>query len=172
MPGLPATIDPVLLAEKGARLTGALSFKTLPRLADSCRNPTGTVDVDLEFAREEGGNVRVMSGVLRAQAKLTCQRCLEEMDYELRSEPRVVLLRPGEPEQALAPEVDSLTVDKPVALATLVEDELLLVMPMIPLHDLEQCPARSWVESDKTETAGRSGTNPFAALEQLKRDGH
>jgi uncharacterized protein len=168
---LPATIDPVALAEKGARLTGRLSFKALPRLAEACRGQSGDVDVDLEFTRGEGGDVRLLLGTIRARVRLTCQRCLEEMDYELRSEPRLVLLRPGQAEEGLPPEVDSLTADRPIALSALVEDELLLVMPMIPLHDLEHCPARAFVATGKTrDAATESKPNPFASLQRLKRD--
>jgi uncharacterized protein len=172
MSGLPATIDPVVLAEKGVRLTGTLALKTLPRLAESVRSRAGEVEVDLEFTRGQGGDVRLMLGTICARVKLTCQRCLEEMDYELRSEPHLVVLRPGESEQALPPEVESLTVDKPVALSTLVEDELLLVMPMIPLHDLRHCPTRPYVESGAARDAGvGSKPNPFATLQRLKRNG-
>jgi uncharacterized protein len=170
---LPATIDPVALAEKGARLSGKLSLKGLPRLAAACRSAAGHAEVDLEFTRGEGGDVRLMIGTIRARVSLTCQRCLEEMDYELRSEPRLVLLRPGESEEELPPEVDALTVDKPIVLSTLIEDELLLVMPMIPLHDLEHCPARAFVVAgERSESATGSKPNPFAALQRLKRDQH
>jgi uncharacterized protein len=170
---LPATIDPVTLAEKGAHVSGTLSLKALPRLAEVCRSTAGQVDVDLEFKRGEGGDVRLMLGTIRARVSLTCQRCLEGMDYELRSEPRLVLLRAGESEEELPPEVDALTVDKPIVLNTLIEDELLLVMPMIPLHDLEHCPARAFVAAGESrEAAMGSKPNPFATLQRLKRDKH
>ncbi len=173
MSGLPTTIDPVMLADKGARLCGQISVAALPRLAESCRSRVGTVDVDLEFTRGDGGDVRLMIGHIRVRVRLTCQRCLEDMDYELSARPRVVLLRPGESDEALPPEVDSLTVDKPIALSTLVEDELLLVMPMIPLHDLAHCPARAHVTPAKAQdAAGEREPSPFAALGQLKRNGH
>jgi uncharacterized protein len=170
---LPAAIDPVALAEKGAHLSGRLSLKALPRLAAACRGTAGQVEIDLAFTRGEGGDVRLMIGTIRARVSLTCQRCLEEMDYELRSEPRLVLLRAGESEEELPPEVDALTVDKPIVLSTLIEDELLLVMPMIPLHDLEQCPARAFVAAgERSESARGSKQNPFATLQRMKRDKH
>ena len=170
---LPAAIDPIALAEKGARLSGSLSLKGLARLAAACRSPAGQVEVDLEFTRSEGGDVRLIIGTIRARVSLTCQRCLEEMDYELRSEPRLVLLRPGESEEELPPEVDALTVDRPIVLSTLIEDELLLVMPMIPLHDLEHCPARAFVSAGgRSEADTESKPNPFATLQRLKRDKH
>jgi uncharacterized protein len=166
-------IDPVMLADKGARLCGKLAVATLPRLAETCRSHAGEVDVDLEFTRGDGGDVRLMVGSLHARVRLTCQRCLEDMDYELSARPRVVLLRPGEPDEAMPPEVDCLTVDKPIALSALVEDELLLVMPMIPLHDLEHCPARGHMAPVRAhDVAGERKPSPFAALGQLKRNEH
>ncbi len=171
---LPSTIDPVALAEKGAHLCGTLLLKALPRLAAACRNSAGEVEVDLEFTRGEGGgDVRLMIGTIRARVSLTCQRCLEELDYELRSEPHLVLLRPGQSEDELPPEVDALTVDQPIVLSTLIEDELLLVMPMIPLHDLEHCPARAFVTAGKRADSAAGGKpNPFATLQRFKRDEH
>ena len=53
-------------------------------------------------------------------------------------------------------------VDRPVALSEMVEDELLLAMPMIPMHSLDECPARQY------SAAGKERENPFAGLKGRK----
>lgn len=165
---LPTAIDPIQLAEKGARLTGTLPLKAMTRLTSSCLEDTGTVHVDLTFGRVEGGDVLEMSGTVRAAVRVACQRCLEPMGLELKSDTRLLLLRPGEREHLLTQEADALAVDHPLSLSELAEDELLLVLPMIPMHPPGACPvgARLSPAEKQGQTAGR---NPFSALDRLKR---
>ncbi|MBI3575163.1 MAG: DUF177 domain-containing protein [Gammaproteobacteria bacterium] len=151
---LPAHIDPIQLAEKGAHLAGALSLKGMPRLLQACLNDGGEIQVDLQFGRDEGGDVLELQGNIRAKVHVACQRCLEPMTLELHADTRLLLLRPGERTDALAQEAEALTMDRPVLLSELVEDELLLVMPMVPMHPLDVCPAKEQV---KTPAATRTG---------------
>lgn len=174
MLGLPATIDPVQLADRGAHLDGRLPLKAMPRLARACLEDAGEVLVDLHFERSEDGSVRRMYGNLRAALRVTCQRCLEAMELEVQTAPHLLLFRPGERDDLLEQEPDSLVVDKPLSLAEIVEDELLLAMPMIPMHAPDRCPAvtsglmRGGSGTDRHEgTPDKSG--PFAVLGRLKR---
>lgn len=167
MGGWPATVDPIQLADKGARLTGEAPVKSLSRLAETCLDPSGSVMIDLAFERSGGDGLRIMHGTVQTRVRVTCQRCLEPMEVDLRAEPNLVLLRPGEhPEMVEAGEAR--VFERSVPLSELVEDELLLVLPMVPMHALEHCPAKDAVGSgtDKREV-GRP--NPFAVLDGLKR---
>jgi uncharacterized protein len=161
MSGLPALIDPVLLAERGARLAGRLALKGMPRLCESCVGEAGEVEVDLEFRRP--GELREMAGEVRAVIRVRCQRCLEPMELTLQTSPHLILLRPGEREDLVEAEADTLVVDKPVALGTLIEDELILALPMIPMHAPGACP--SGAEGETTPQK----RNPFAVLQNLKK---
>lgn len=162
---LPAHIDPIQLAEKGAHLVGALSLKGMPRLRQACLDGVADIQVDLQFGRDEGGDVLELRGVARARLHVACQRCLEPMDLAFETDTRLLLLRAGERTDALAPQAEALTVDGPVSLHTLVEDELLLVMPMIPMHPLETCPARERVATP----VGPRRDAPLSALRRLKQ---
>lgn len=166
--GWPSSIDPVQLAENGARLTGELSLAAMPRLSQSCCDPAGSVSVDLQFERSDSEGLRIMRGTVRASMRVTCQRCLEEMALDLQIEPNLILLRPGERED-LEREDEALVVERPLALSALVEDELLLAMPMIPMHAPAVCPARRPLEHAPVG-GRRQRPNPFAALRRLKRD--
>lgn len=168
---LPATIDLIQLAERGARLTGTLPLKGMPRLAQICDDGSGNVFVDLTFERGEGEEVLLMHGTLHVRLRVTCQRCLEGMDLELEASPWLILLRSGERQDMLEEEPDILVADKPVSLNALVEDELLLALPMVPMHEFNRCPARAHVageagfDPNNTEE-GRK--NPFSVLSKLK----
>jgi len=170
---LPATIDPILLAERGARLTGTLPLKGMARLAQTALEGSGDVFVDLVFERGEGENVLLMHGRLQVRLRVTCQRCLEAMDLELEAAPWLILLRPDArhvPREENEP--DTLVVDKPLALSALVEDELLLALPMVPMHEPSRCAARGHVTESgrvgKAKPEERGKPNPFSVLHKLK----
>src|SRR5437762_7573529 len=123
-------IDPIQLADKGARLTGELPLKGMRRLAELCCDEQGAARVDLQFERDPGG-LRVMHGSVDVRVGLICQRCMERFDVELKTRPRVLLLKPGEREDLLEGG-DAIAIEHPLPLAQLVEDELLLELPMVP----------------------------------------
>lgn len=166
---LPGTIDPIQLAERGARLTGTLPLKSMPRLAQGSLKGSGDVNVDLAFEREEGQQVFVMHGTLRVTLRVTCQRCLEPMNLELEAAPWLVLTKSGERLQRQEGEADILVADKPLALSEVVEEELLLALPMVPLHAPDRCPVKVRAASVIPEQAARGGKNPFSVLGKLKK---
>jgi uncharacterized protein len=160
---LPALVDPILLAERGERLTGTLPLKLMPRLMQACVDNEAEVQVDLGFMRGLGSDLCEMQGRLTTQIHVTCQRCLEPMELELEVRPELVFARPGERHEPLSEEAaEIIEVDKPISLAEIVEDELLLALPMVPLHALEHCPAREYAAT------WRGKTNPFAVLKGRK----
>jgi uncharacterized protein len=161
---LPAAIDPLKLAERGSRLTGTLPLRGMPRLTEIGLEGRGEVEVDLEFGRRERDNRRVMTGRLATRLKLTCPRCLEPFELRLEANPEVVLLRPDEGQLDEQDSAEAMVVEQAMDLNQLVEDELLLALPMYPAHPEGQCPTRS-----AAERAGQGKrNNPFAALEALR----
>ena len=166
--GLLATIDPIQLAGKGARLRGKLPVKAMRRLVELCLDDSGEAEVDLMFERGADG-MCLMHGTMAATVRVTCQRCLEGMDLELVAEPRLILTKPGEREDSQAREADTLAVDKPLLLSELVEDEFLLVMPMIPMHDEKVCPVGVYKAAANGIGAGDKTNKPFSVLNGLKR---
>ena len=94
---------------------------------------------------------------------MTCQRCLEPMTLSLVARPQWLFVRAGEGRETPPDEeAEVIEVDRPLMLSELVEDELLLAMPMIPMHRLEECPAR------KYSATGKERENPFAGLKGRK----
>ncbi len=169
---LPGTIDPIQLAERGAQLTGTLPLKSMPRLAQGSLEGSGDVTVDLAFERQEGDKVFIMHGALRLHLRVTCQRCLEAMDLKLEAAPWLILLKSGERLERQEDEADILVADKPLSLSSLVEDELLLSMPMVPMHAPDQCPTKvraASVTRAVPDQARRGGKNPFSVLSRLKK---
>ena len=103
------------------------------------------------------------------EVTLECQRCLQPMQVPLHAERRIFFVDGEEAAAALDAESDDdvLALTPALDLADLVEDELLLALPLVPRH--EQCPdplPRAFVEDDP---ALDPADNPFAVLAALRR---
>lgn len=142
-------------------------MRQMPRLAGLCLSPEGVATLDLVFEQTAGEGLRIMHGQVRATPRLRCERCLEPMEFALAAEPYLVLVRAGERED-LIEAGDARVIEKPLPLSELVEDELLLALPMVPVHVADRCTVKTGgiADTNKTEPERR---NPFAALEKLKR---
>jgi uncharacterized protein len=130
---LPTEIDPLRLADEGRTIEGELPAGQFIRLDGL----TGAVKVALHFERLAHG-ARRMHGRIEASVETPCQRCLEPVLLQLRAEPDV-LLKAGDVKNEEGSEAEVLAVNGPFNLAEYVEDELLLAMPMIPVHTDPAC---------------------------------
>jgi len=164
---LPEQIDAIRLADEGGRLCGELAAGGLHRLRELSRSGTfpEPVVVDLSFERT-GHGVRMMRGIIRTTVEAICQRCLQPVAIDVTARPFVVLQVAGE-EPAVGPEeADTLVVEGPLLLNELAEDELLLAMPMIPMHEEGSCIAPK--RRGEAPPGSPDKPNPFSALRGLK----
>jgi len=168
-PPCPNKINPWQLAAENGRLDGELMLAEMPRLAVLNR-AEGQVSVSLTAGLDEQG-VRFIKGRLRTNVELVCQRCLGPLRLPLDVTVGLGLIRaeaeanrlPGEYEPLLAPEHG-------IALADLVEDELLLALPQIPRHeDLRECEVNGYAAPGSV-TPGAERRQPFAVLASLLQD--
>lgn len=166
---LPQHIDPFRLANTGQSLSGTIPLKQMPRLSPLLTDSQGEVEVVLEFSVDPAGTA-IVSGRIRTELHLRCQRCTEKMTWPVNSEFCLGLvsseaLIEGLPEPYEPYLVESL----PVFLQDMIEDELLLVLPQIPKHDLAECPGRSYLSTDSDEQQEKQPDThqPFAGLSDL-----
>ena len=167
--GLPAEIDLIQVSEDGARLTGELSGTSMPRLREDCTAMSGPVRIDLRFDKTASGQ-RLMSGTIELVCQTICQRCMRSMDLSLETKTLTLLLTPEEQAAAGGSDVrESIIAEGRVLLSSLVEDELLLAMPMIPMHDRSECPVTGHTSgSNLPDDATANKQSPFAVLGALK----
>lgn len=136
---LPHNVQPARLAETGAVLRGSLLVRDMDRLAGYLHDTEGSVEVDLEFGIDESGT-RYVRGRLQAVLHLVCQRCLQAFACPLDVPVLLGLVTAGRSDADVAERYEPLTLDEPaIELARLVEDELLLALPLVPAHAVEQC---------------------------------
>lgn len=107
---------------------------------------------------------------LHAQASLplACQRCLGPMAETVRIERNYQFVADEAAAEALDGEVEHevLVLARELDLHGLVEDELLLDMPLVPRH--ADCPQPLPAADEATPGAAQAG-NPFAGLAALRR---
>jgi uncharacterized protein len=161
---LPHHIDPIQLADRGARLQGELPLSGFRRLAESLWSEEGRVRLDLLFSRNQNG-IRCVEGEIKARLRVLCQRCMGPMDLEANSAVRLELLTdPGQPSR-MPPDYEPFIVPlESTPLVELVEDELILALPISPLHPDKECMQPGWISNENNVTK----PNPFAVLANLK----
>ncbi|HRD64723.1 MAG TPA: YceD family protein [Candidatus Competibacter sp.] len=169
VPQFPNKINLWHLAAESGRLEGELMLAAMLRLA-ALNRADGKVTVSLMAGLDDQG-VHFVKGKLRTEIELVCQRCLGPLQLPLDVTVSLGLIRveaeadrlPGEYEPLLVPESG-------IAVASLVEDELLLALPQIPRHEnLRECEANGYA-APGTTTPEAERRQPFAVLASLLPD--
>ncbi len=169
---LPEFIDPWHFAEIGKEISGHAELAGLLRLVEVLVDNTGEVEFELRFRKGEKRRVHI-SGCVRAELSLECQRCLEPVRVPVATELDVVVVEGYEEAGMLGDEFEPLLAgDKRIRLTELVEDELLLALPQVPMHQRGDCTANAhnigWSPEQVDEDEGQKKPNPFAVLADLK----
>lgn len=116
-------------------MSGTLSVEDLPRLADSLRPDDGAVQYRLSGVLSAGRPSLHLE--VEAVVWLTCQRCMASYPEALVLDCVLPIAR-NEAEldywEKLDPLLDALVVDLALDVAALVEDEVLLSLPVVPIH--------------------------------------
>ncbi|MBK7249931.1 MAG: DUF177 domain-containing protein [Gammaproteobacteria bacterium] len=157
------------MADGQAEFEFAIPLVEFPRLAAQLARPEGTAQGRVRFSRVLG--LAVAELVVSGEAWLVCQRCLEPMRRLLAGESRLALVVDAAGADAVPEGLEAMIVeDERVSIHELVEEELLLDLPNVPLHeDPADCvgSAASVVVRVQDETR----QTPFTQLgELLKRD--
>ena len=171
IPTLPDRIDPWQLAAGHGRLDGELKLAALPRLAALLEHAGGMVSVALALGVDEQG-LRFVEGLLQTEVELICQRCLGPLRLPLEVTVSLALVR-TEAEAACLPDQREplLVTGTDLAVADLVEDELLLALPQIPRHrDTCECEAVGYYTPPSGPALDAGQARAFAALASLLQD--
>ncbi|CAD5107809.1 YceD family protein [Zestomonas carbonaria] len=167
---IPPHVDPRKLADRGATLECETPLADLQRLCDPLADNVGTVRAKFVFERDER-NAVVMHSVLDTEVKMVCQRCLELVALPIHSECDYAVVKEGANTQSVPKGYDVLELgEDPLDLLDLVEDELLLALPIVPAHDPKDCQQPAGLDEPESSEDEVTRSNPFSVLAQLKRD--
>jgi len=156
------------LAQSG-RFEGEIELSELKRLGEmlypgSSNQRKRKIALSFEFSRSEF-DVPMLAGHLKTELVLECQRCLQPLEIPM--ELAFNLLIDASDDIVRHSSEDTLYSDDGcIDIAEVVEDELILALPLVALHEDTACNS-SWQASEPaTEPAKLE--NPFAVLKQLK----
>lgn len=155
-------LDSLEFARRSAELRGVVEIAGLARVRDHLTETEGQLSVRLCGERDRQGRSWLLLEIDGAVA-LLCQRCLAGIQFPLAIRSRLEVIPEGKPwpDESLADDdTDAIAADAALNVAELVEDEVLLVLPLAPMHDDCALPGAG------SDGKGRS---PFAALEVLKK---
>ncbi|MCP1726715.1 uncharacterized protein J2T60_000680 [Natronospira proteinivora] len=138
-------VDPEQLAAAGESLVGRLSMDQLPRvkaLLGSSGEAARALEAEchFRFGRDEMARL-TLEGEVSTRIPMECQRCLEPVWLSLTTSFSLVIVDSEAAAEALPVEKDPLFRERRlIKLATVAEDELLVVMPQVARHpDVQEC---------------------------------
>lgn len=150
---LPEFVDPFHLAEKGREFKGNLALLKMKRIASLViAGSSDGVQVEIRFDKDPSGQ-SVIYGRVKTVLQLQCQRCLEAMDFSVDAEFRLGVVSTLVESAKLPESYEPLVVEEiPLSLAEIIEDEILLALPAVAMHDIAICPTKeSNVGGDKPD---------------------
>ena len=157
-------IHPERLTVKPLVFHGSVEIAALPRLRDIVASSGGKLNYTVTARRDPQGR-QVVSCIIEGFVFLTCQTSLEQFRHGISIDDRLVLVeREAElpPIEEESDAEDYMVADGPLAVLDLVEDAVLLALPMVPRK-----PGLEEARGERPRRGG--GESPFAALASLRK---
>ncbi|MHB8353993.1 MAG: YceD family protein [Burkholderiales bacterium] len=156
-------LDPMRFAALGEVVEGHGFPGDLERLKEVLHSGEGEFRYRFVGGKAPGG-LPMVTIHLDGWVMLTCRRCLEGFPFDLQIDDRIVMVK----DEAALPEleeevfgIDVIVQPERLDVAAMVEDEILLTLPLAPSHAEGVC-------GSEKEPAQQKRENPFAALAKLK----
>ncbi|NIO42261.1 MAG: hypothetical protein GTO41_20165 [Burkholderiales bacterium] len=139
-------VDSVQFAKQHAVVRCSVPVSEFKRLVQVVHEERGNFDISLEGFEDSEGSYCLRLHV-DGFMTVTCQRCLEPLALQITSDRDFVLVEREQDLMQLGDEVDdieSLLVDQKLDVLGLAEDEIMLQMPMAPVHGENKCERPRW----------------------------
>jgi uncharacterized protein len=165
-------VDTSLLAAQGAALERRFPLSDFERLRGLLAQGEGeaarTVRARFSFAREEGRAVALVE--IDGQLPLVCQRCLGTIEWPVATRSRLAFVEAADAGSVETGDRDNFATRAGlVALGAIVEEELLLALPLVATHaDPSACGALASPQpASGAAPVVQEAQRPFAGLREL-----
>ena len=169
---IPRTVDPGRAAQKRLDYDGIIQASLLKRLQDSVEGVKRDAQVSLSFGLDEQQLI-VISGKANIEVDLECQRCNEAFAHECDVQFTYTPNKGAKSEEEAPEEYDLVDLNEygEVDLIQLIEDEFILNLPQVAMHDEADCSVDSdnMVFGELPEEVVEEKPNPFDVLKSLKK---
>ena len=159
---------------------GFLEISALPRVAEEASSVESGDgfhwQVKTHFADSPGSEPQqILELAVKGHIHLVCQSCLQDCGLDLAQDSRFVMVASEDEADAFPMEDDQqepLVASQHFDLLGLIEDEILLSLPLIPKHLEGACQAHgsSFRGSKGAEDASEKPQNPFNILKNMKKN--
>jgi len=158
-------IDSMDFADNGQEMSGEVAVADLERLQDTLESSQGKLDYKLRGGVDDQGD-HFLEVSITGRCSLLCQRCLNGMDHPVQIETRLLLRDQASLDKLddVEEEFDSVLADKHMDVLDMLEEEILLSLPIAPKHETGAC------QAENSEHREENRQHPFAILEKLKRN--
>ena len=158
-------IDSLDFAHSGKQIDAEVSFAELPRLLDVLDNSQGILRYTVQGSMDAQGSPMLKIS-LSGEGQLRCQRCLQGMDYAIQHDVRLKLCDQAvlDAQDDEDEELEHILADAHLDVLELLEEEILLSLPIAPRHESGAC------QLTEGENRQKENKHPFAVLEKLKRN--
>jgi len=158
------TINPLLLAKNKEQIKGSLGLDSLARLEDILLDNHGQVQYSLSFNFDASGICLIKSHIDTA-VLLQCQRCLGSVIIEIKKSSILGVYKDSDEFKKLKDNYEPCQLDEEFILVEkLIEDELLLAIPLAPLHSNKECIGGEGLKAFNVNNK----MNSFSVLAKLK----
>ena len=160
----PPVIDGLEFARSGQEVRGSVAVRDLGRLEDLLHDASGSLEYEVKGTRDARNRPQLALKVA-GRVHLQCQRCLGLLDYSVDVANTLLLVSRGAQadEVMIDPEApDAIEADPHLDVGGLIEDEVLLSLPLAPRHPEGVCASRL-EEHDR-----RDSNSAFAELASLR----
>lgn len=164
---LPVHIDPIGAADRGRELHGQMPVAAFERLGHWLNSQEGELDVSLYFGRGASGR-RTMRAAIEGDLELVCERCLSPYKLHLDLAIELTMVDSEAEAKTLPEEVEPLVLPETRSMHTtdMIEDDLILALPVVPRCERDDCHAAVPVlDSEASEDADEGRQRPFANLD-------
>ena len=162
---LPELVDPWRMVSARRTFAGRMPLAAMKRLASGLADAKGEVEYELDFDKDLAG----VSGVhvrARTALPLICQRTLERFEQPVEIDAKLGFIVDEADEAALPAGYEPLLLDAAgLRPADVIEDELILALPVFPVKPGTQEMQREWKDAPAEVEAK---PNPFAVLKNVK----
>lgn len=159
--------DPWREVDRGSEFTGDSTLDKFERLAGSLAGSGGHVEYRLNFGRDDLRKP-IVDVWVKAELPLLCQRSLNKYTQIIERNARLGLIESDSLADRLPDDQEPLLVtDEEFRLGDIIEDELILAVPLVPIDQNSQQPSYENPVLDM-EDEEEEKENPFAVLNKLK----
>ncbi|MGH8264939.1 MAG: YceD family protein [Steroidobacteraceae bacterium] len=164
-------VDVYQLAAQGAVLEERFQLSKFARLGPLLAviedSESRTARTRFRFCRQEGRSL--VSIEVEANLPLTCQRCLQPVNWPIAGSTQLAFAEPGNVAPVAGDQHEVFeTHGGLVALTDVVEEELLLALPLVAMHAPDACEAIvPQDERSEDPAASKRAQTPFAGLKDL-----